>query len=120
MYIIGVTNSPFIMKFFGTYQTEDELIIVSEMLTGGELWSVIYETEQYSGNSKGGSNGSGSNGNKRGLTITLAMFYTASIVSALAHLHDRGIVYRDLKVCIVCIYVLRCMYGVCIYMCVYM
>ena len=94
MYIIGVTNSPFIMKFFGTYQTEDELIIVSEMLTGGDLWSVIYETEQYSGNNKGSNGG----GNKRGLTITLAMFYTASIVSALAHLHDRGIVYRDLKV----------------------
>ena len=103
MYIIGVTNSPFIMKFFGTYQTEDELIIVSEMLTGGDLWSVIYETEQYSGNNKGG-NGNGNGGSKRGLTITLAMFYTASIVSALAHLHDRGIVYRDLKVGVYVVY----------------
>ena len=32
-----------------------------------------------------------------GLTVSLAAFYTASLVLALSHIHKRGIIFRDLK-----------------------
>ena len=32
-----------------------------------------------------------------GLTVSLTAFYTASLVLALAHIHKRGIIFRDLK-----------------------
>ncbi len=81
--ILSELASPFIMKLYGTYQTNNELVLVTELLMGGDLWSVIYDTERYKRNT--------------GLSISLAQFYTASIISALGHIHDKGIVYRDLK-----------------------
>ena len=77
-------SSRFIVRLYGTYQTYNELVLVTELLLRGDLWSVIYETEQYS----------------NGMAVTLAQFYIASIISALSHVHEHDIAYRDIKVCI--------------------
>ena len=79
-------SSRFIVRLYGTYQTYNELVLVTELLLRGDLWSVIYETEQYS----------------NGMTLTLAQFYIASIISALSHVHEHDIAYRDIKVCVYC------------------
>jgi cGMP-dependent protein kinase len=53
---------------------------VTESINNGDMWSVIYE--QFV---------------KTGLPPKLAIFYSASIVMALSHIHSKGMAYRDLK-----------------------
>jgi CRP-like cAMP-binding protein len=74
--LLAIMSSRFVLHMFGTYQTPNELVMVTEVLTGGDLWSVIYETQPYQ--------------DEKGLSIPLTQFYAASIVSALAHIHDNG------------------------------
>jgi cGMP-dependent protein kinase 1 len=79
--LISSINSPFVVKVFGSYQTISELVIVTEAIDRGDLWSVIYENAVY----------------PKGLPSDLIHFYCASIVLALFHIHSRSIAYRDLK-----------------------
>jgi hypothetical protein len=79
--LISSINSPFVVKVFGSYQTPSELVIVTEAIDRGDLWSVIYENSVY----------------PKGLPSDLIHFYCASIVLALYHIHSRSIAYRDLK-----------------------
>ena len=81
--LLSAMNSRFVLKLHGTYQTPHQLVMVTEPLDCGDLWSVIYETYPYNEND--------------GLTVTLMCFYAASLVLALAHIHKQGIVFRDLK-----------------------
>jgi len=82
--LLSVMNSRFVLKLHGTYQTPHQLVMVTEPLDCGDLWSVIYETYPYNENN--------------GLTVSLMCFYAASLVLALGHIHKQGIVFRDLKV----------------------
>ena len=41
--ILSTLKSPFIARLFGKFQTVDELVLVLERCTGGDLWTVIYE-----------------------------------------------------------------------------
>jgi tRNA A-37 threonylcarbamoyl transferase component Bud32 len=79
--LIATINSPFVVKVFGSYQTIKELVLVTESVNRGDLWSVIYETAAFS----------------KGVPSELVHFYTASIVMALSHIHKKNIAYRDLK-----------------------
>jgi len=45
--ILSIMDSNFIMKLFGTYQTPHQLVMVTEPLNFGDLWSVVYETPPY-------------------------------------------------------------------------
>lgn len=81
--LLAAMNNRFILKLYGTYQTPHQLIMVTEPLNCGDLWNVIYEVAPYS--------------EHEGLSLPLAVFYTASIVLALAHIHAKGVVFRDLK-----------------------
>jgi len=79
--ILGVMSSPFISSYVTSYQTPQQLVLVTEELNYDDLLSVIYDTSTY----------------KDGLSMPLATFYTASLVLALSHIHSHGVVYRDLK-----------------------
>lgn len=81
--ILSIMDSPFILKLFGTYQTPHQLVMVTEPLNCGDLWSVIYETPPYCDNC--------------GIPFSLAQFYTAALVIGLSHIHEKGVVFRDLK-----------------------
>lgn len=81
--LLAMMNCPFILRFYGTYQSPHQLFMVTEPLQGGDLWNVIYETSPFD--------------KQGGLTPSLAQFYLSSIIIALGHIHTRGIVYRDLK-----------------------
>jgi len=81
--LLAEMNNPFICSYYGSYQTPDELVIVTEVLDGTDLWTIIYETPPYN--------------RRRGLPFDIVQFYAASILFGLSHIHEKGIVYRDLK-----------------------
>lgn len=81
--ILSIMDSPFIMKLFGTYQTPHQLVMVTEPLNCGDLWSVIYETPPYCDNC--------------GIPFNLAAFYTTNLILGLSHIHEKGVIFRDLK-----------------------
>jgi len=81
--ILASMDSPFILKLFGTYQTAHQLVMVTEPLNCGDLWSVIYETPPFC--------------DSNGLPFDLAVFYSTCLVHGLSHIHEKGVVFRDLK-----------------------
>jgi cGMP-dependent protein kinase len=81
--LLASLNSKFILRLYGTYQTPHQLVMVTEALSGGDLWGVIYETQPFC--------------SQKCLPLDLLRFYAATILLALAHVHKRGIAYRDLK-----------------------
>jgi serine/threonine protein kinase len=83
-HILSTLNSPFIAKLFGKFQTADELVLVLERCTGGDLWTVIYEEESL-------------RDDDGFLPMHVVRFYAGSIALALEHMHDRNIAYRNLK-----------------------
>merc|ERR1711920_151628 len=76
--ILLMTNSPFIVKLYATYNTAQHVEFLLELALGGEL----YET--YSRKSLHGSE-------------EHAKYYIAGVVFAFEHCHQRKIIYRDLK-----------------------
>lgn len=76
--ILMMTNSFFVIKLFECFNGSQTLYFLLEAALGGELYATY---------------------NRRGLhgSEKHAKFYIAGTVCALAHLHDRRIIYRDLK-----------------------
>lgn len=70
-------DNPFVLRLYGTFQTNNELCFATEALEHGELWHAIHD------------------GNK--LTHEECVFYSACIVLGLDFIHSKSIVYRDLK-----------------------
>ncbi|XXQ34307.1 Non-specific serine/threonine protein kinase [Plasmodiophora brassicae] len=68
---------PFVVHFHCSIDDAQYLYLVMEFCQGGELFEVI--------------------ANKGRLEEPAAKFYAASIVLALEQMHERGIIYRDLK-----------------------
>jgi len=72
-------DHPFILKLMTTYKDPSRLYLLSELVQGGELFSLLH----------GGGNEHLSNND--------AKFYAACVLMALGYLHQRSIAYRDLK-----------------------
>jgi len=70
-------SHPFLMKLHYSFQTPDKLYLVMDFINGGELFFHLQSERKFS--------------NER------ARFYSAEIVLGLEHLHNNGIIYRDLK-----------------------
>jgi len=72
-------NHPFIVKSFGAFQNETNLFITMNLLPGGELFTRIHTNKS------------------NGIKECDAKFYACCIVQALTYLHDRQVLFRDLK-----------------------
>jgi serine/threonine protein kinase len=80
---LEMLHQPFILRLDATFQDENNLYFLTEVLSGGELWSILYE----------GASGQGTSG----LPPNHCQFYGAITVSALRYIHHKGLAYRDLK-----------------------
>jgi len=77
-HILLMTNSSFIIKLFETYNGSQSIYFLMEPALGGELYAT-YNRKGFHGNAK------------------YAKYYSAGVVYAFSHLHERHIIYRDLK-----------------------
>ncbi|OCT93940.1 hypothetical protein XELAEV_18011603mg [Xenopus laevis] len=73
---ITCSEHPFLVSFYGTFQTDSHLFYVMEYLPGGDMFEFIKWGE---------------------LEEQDVMFYSACVVLGLEALHQIGIVHRDLK-----------------------
>jgi len=76
-------NSPFVLKLFGVFQTAHEVVMVTEVVEGVDLWTAIYQE--------------GLVPKRTGVPHHLAPLYATGIILALDHMHAKGIAYRDIK-----------------------
>jgi serine/threonine protein kinase len=79
--VLAATHHPFIVGMNYAFQTDALAVLVLDLVTGGDLQQAMNE-------SRG-----------RRLDERRVQFYTAEIILALNHLHDLGLMYRDLKPC---------------------
>mmetsp|Transcript_5551 Transcript_5551/g.7325 ORF Transcript_5551/g.7325 Transcript_5551/m.7325 type:complete len:531 (-) Transcript_5551:60-1652(-) len=85
--ILAAVDHPFIVKLQYAFQTRDKLYMVMDFVQGGDLFYLLRQKGQPTLASKG----------RSGLGEEWTRLYMAEIALALQHLHDQGIVYRDLK-----------------------
>jgi len=71
-------NSDFVVRLYETFSDAQNLYLLMEAVIGGELFTT-YAKHGFSGSEKH------------------ARFYASAVVLALAHMHERHIIYRDLK-----------------------
>jgi len=76
--ILKKLEHPNIIKLYDIFETETELYLVMELVTGGELFDRIVEREQYSESN--------------------AKEVMKQLLSAIKYFHELGVVHRDLKV----------------------
>ena len=75
--VLGFVKHPFIVGLNFAFQTRDSLYLVLDYCAGGELFFHLQK--------------------RRIFDEATTRFYTAQLVVALAYLHERDVVYRDLK-----------------------
>eukprot|EP01103_Thecamoeba_quadrilineata_P008598 TRINITY_DN18332_c0_g1_i1.p1 TRINITY_DN18332_c0_g1~~TRINITY_DN18332_c0_g1_i1.p1 ORF type:complete len:849 (-),score=172.18 TRINITY_DN18332_c0_g1_i1:76-2622(-) len=75
--ILSEITHPFIVKLFGTFQDDQNLYMIFDFVSGGEIFSYLRRAKVFNN--------------------ATANFYAAEITVALEFLHGRGVIYRDLK-----------------------
>lgn len=75
--IMQQITHPFVVKLHYAFQSPESLYFVTDFLNGGELFFHLCNEIRFSEDR--------------------SRFYAAQIVLALKHLHEKGIIYRDLK-----------------------
>jgi len=75
--ILGSINHPNVVGLRAIFDTEEILYIVMDLMKGGELYEEIVKRKSFS---------------ERDASVIMAQ-----LISALAYLHEKGIVHRDLK-----------------------
>mmetsp|Transcript_88279 Transcript_88279/g.189528 ORF Transcript_88279/g.189528 Transcript_88279/m.189528 type:complete len:803 (+) Transcript_88279:89-2497(+) len=76
--ILKMVESPFIVRLLATYNGREHVYFLLEAALGGELFTTYERLRLY--------------GSERH-----ARFYVGCVTEALAHLHERHVIYRDLK-----------------------
>ena len=75
--IMAETDHPFCIRLIAAYKDRTHLYMVLEICQGGELFSLLQK--------------------ERKLDEPASAFYGASVMLAFEYLHNRNIIYRDLK-----------------------
>ncbi|XP_075895982.1 rhodopsin kinase GRK1-like [Nelusetta ayraudi] len=79
--ILEKVHSRFIVSLAYAFQTKEELCLVMTIMNGGDLKYHIYLVDE----------------NNPGFSEPRACFYICQIIQGLEHLHQKRIIYRDLK-----------------------
>lgn len=79
--LMAMCHHPFILQFYKTFKDKNSLYLLTEFVQGGELFSYLHCTP-------------GSIGR---LQDDHARFYASHVLLVIEYLHERNIVYRDLK-----------------------
>jgi Protein kinase domain/Cyclic nucleotide-binding domain len=80
--IMAQLSHPFIIRLVNTYQDPQRVYMLLGLVQGGELYSVLHTPR------------------RDGVPEKQAKFYAAGIIEGLTYMHNKHIVYRDLKVLI--------------------
>ena len=78
--IMASIDHPFIVKLLSLYQDKDSIMMLLQLVQGGELLSIMKSSKRFFM-----------------VPEHETKFYTACILEALIYLHHRDILYRDLK-----------------------
>jgi len=84
MTVIRQLNHPFIIDLVDTYETEDKLMMLTEPVNGGELWSRIHREDE-------------SGEWTSGMPEDKAKFYALVVADVISYMHRQHIIFRDLK-----------------------
>ena len=76
--IMAECTHPFILQLFATFKDKNCLYMLLELVLGGELFTLLHCKGQK-------------------LEPPGVRFYTACVVDAFSYMHEKTIVYRDLK-----------------------
>ncbi|KAF7668271.1 hypothetical protein LDENG_00025510 [Lucifuga dentata] len=79
--ILARVHSRFIVSLAYAFQTKTELCLVMTIMNGGDLRYHIYNVDE----------------NNPGFEESQACYYAAQIIQGMEHLHQKRIIYRDLK-----------------------
>ena len=79
--LLKSVDHPFVVKFYGEYESPSEVALLQEFCQGGELFALLHPQT----------------GEEHGIPSSEARFHAAVIQRAVGHIHSRGIIYRDLK-----------------------
>jgi len=79
-------NHPFIINLYRTFQNDNSIYMLLELVQGGELWTLLYQNQSAVPRTKLG-----------GYTNHPSQFYSACVISCFQHVHSLGVAYRDLK-----------------------
>lgn len=79
--VLSELAHPFVLKYIGSYKDKKQVSILTELLTGGELFEIIerYRKEETY------------------MPDEHAIFYAACMVETFTYLHKKDIIYRDIK-----------------------
>ncbi|CAJ0870970.1 368_t:CDS:10 [Entrophospora sp. SA101] len=75
--VLSLSRTPFVVKLYYAFQSQDYLYLVMEYLIGGDLSSLLQNFELFD--------------------EEMARMYTVEVILALEYLHNNGITHRDLK-----------------------
>jgi p70 ribosomal S6 kinase len=75
--VLEALRHPFIVRLFYAFQTDSKLYLILLYASGGELFTYLDRQKMFMEDT--------------------ARFYIAELVLAIEHLHQLGIIYRDLK-----------------------
>ena len=81
--ILMMTDSPFIIKLYNTFQDAQSLYFILEPCLAGDLYQIMHR-EKESGLIMHGA-------------VQFVAYYVMAVVEAFVHLHTKRVVYRDLK-----------------------
>jgi len=85
--------SPFVVQLHYAFSSATDLVLVMDLMQGGDLDYHLKQQQSKVGSDLGG----GVGGCREGFSLDAVRYFVARTILGLEHLHDEGFVYRDLK-----------------------